>query len=90
MPHNSRPRRKNEATFTQIRLPVSGMNCRHCVRDVTARLRDVPGVHTVLADRRTGVVVLSGLMTEAEVHAAFEGSGHQAVVLPECRNPACS
>lgn len=73
----------------RIRLSVSGMNCRHCVRDVTARLRDVPGVNTVLADRTTGVVVLSGVMTEAEILAAFEGTSHQAVVLPE-RKKTCS
>jgi copper chaperone CopZ len=74
----------------QIRLSVSGMNCRHCVRTVTAHLRDVPGVRTVLADPATGVVVLSGLVTEAEILAALETSGHQAVVLPECRNAARS
>ena len=67
----------------QIRLAVSGMNCRACVRDVTARLRDVPGVTTVRADRMTGVIVLSGSMAEAEVLAVFEGSSHHAVVLPE-------
>jgi copper chaperone CopZ len=79
-----------DGTVHQIRLAVSGMTCRSCVRGITARLRDVPGVHTVLADRATGVVVLSGIMTEAEVLAVFEGSSHQAVVLPECRCPACS
>ena len=33
-----------------IGLRVGGMRCRHCVRDVTARLRDVPGIDTVTAD----------------------------------------
>ena len=33
-----------------IGLMVGGMRCRHCVREVTARLRDVPGLDTVTAD----------------------------------------
>lgn len=82
-------RRKDMATVPHIRLSVSRMNCRACVRDVTARLRDVPGVNTVHADRTTGVIVLNGLMTEAEVLAVFEGSSHQAVVLPD-RTNTCS
>ena len=76
--------------MAQIRLSVSGMKCRQCVRAVTALLRDVPGVHTVLADGTTGVVVLSGLVTQAEILAVLETSGHQAVVLPECGNPTRS
>jgi hypothetical protein len=44
----------------------------------------------VLADRMTGVVVLSGLMTEGEVLAVFEESSHHAVALPACRCPGCS
>ena len=33
-----------------IGLMVGGMRCRHCVREVTARLRDVAGIDTVTAD----------------------------------------
>ena len=33
-----------------IGLMVGGMRCRHCVREVTERLRDVPGIDTVTAD----------------------------------------
>ena len=33
-----------------IELTVGGMTCRRCVREVTARLRDVPGVEQVSAD----------------------------------------
>ena len=35
-----------------IELTVGGMSCRRCVREVTARLRDVPGVETVSANAR--------------------------------------
>ena len=67
----------------QIRLSVSGMNSRAGLRAVTARLRDVPGVQTVLADRAAGVVVVSGPVTAAEVVAVFDGTDHQAVVLTD-------
>ena len=33
-----------------VTLLVPGMTCRHCVRTVTAALRDVPGVTRVQAD----------------------------------------
>ena len=34
----------------QLHLFVGGMSCRRCVREVTARLRDVPGVETISAN----------------------------------------
>ncbi len=58
----------------QLSLFVDGMGCRLCVRDVTARLRDVPGVQTVRADLGQGVVRLSGSMRFADVLAAFDGA----------------
>ena len=57
-----------------LHLLVGGMGCRHCVREVTARLRDVPGVSQVTADGRRSVVRVSGSMTEAAVLAAFAGT----------------
>ena len=57
-----------------IELTVAGMTCRRCVREVTARLRDVPGVSKVTADGRRSVVRVSGSMTEADVLAAFAGT----------------
>ena len=57
-----------------IELTVAGMICRRCVREVTARLRDVPGVSQVTADGRRSVVRVSGSMTEAAVLAAFGGT----------------
>ena len=46
----------------QLNLFVGGMSCRLCVREVTARLRDVPGVETVSANLGDCVVRLSGSM----------------------------
>lgn len=57
------------------------MGCRRCVRQVTARMRDVPGVETVQADATTGVIVLVGSMRPVELLSAFEGSHFGAQVL---------
>ena len=54
-------------------LVVDGMRCRHCVREVTARLRDVPGVRTVMADSGSSAVRLTGTMTVNDVLAALHG-----------------
>ena len=61
----------------QLHLFVGGMSCRRCVREVTARLRDVPGVETVSANPGDCVVRLSGSMQLADVLAAFAGTTYR-------------
>ena len=61
----------------QLSLFVGGMSCRRCVREVTARLRDVPGVETISADSGDCVVRLSGSMQLADVLAAFAGTTYR-------------
>jgi copper chaperone CopZ len=61
----------------QLNLFVGGMSCRRCVREVTARLRDVPGVETVSADPSDCMVQLSGSMQVADVLAAFTGTTYR-------------
>jgi copper chaperone CopZ len=61
-----------------LRLSVQGMGCRRCVREVTGRLRDVPGVNTVAADISTRTVRLGGSMSDADVLAAFDGTTYVA------------
>jgi copper chaperone CopZ len=58
------------------------MACRRCVREVTARLRDVPGVETVVADAARSVVLLGGVMSIADVLATFTGTSYR----PELRD----
>jgi copper chaperone CopZ len=65
-----------------LTLRVPGMTCRHCVRKVTAVLRDVPGVEQVQADLTTATVVLRGEPTAADVLAALDQAGFPATVLP--------
>ncbi len=61
----------------QLSLFVVGMGCRRCVREVTARLRDVPGVETVTANPTEHVVRLSGTMRLVDVLAAFTGTSYR-------------
>ena len=66
----------------QLNLIVDGMGCRRCVREVTALLRDVPGVETVSADATRSAIHLNGTMLLADVIAAFNGSSFAACLLP--------
>jgi copper chaperone CopZ len=60
-----------------LTLFVGNMSCRRCVREVTARLRDVVGVETVAADHGRSTVHLSGVMDVADVLAAFVGTTYR-------------
>ena len=64
----------------QLNLLVGGMSCRRCVREVTARLRDVPGVETVSATPVDCRVRLTGDMELADVLAAFTGTSYRPEV----------
>jgi copper chaperone CopZ len=66
--------------MNDIELVVGGMTCRRCVREVTSRLRDVPGVERVPANPARSLVHLSGSITLADVLAAFEGTTYRPVV----------
>jgi copper chaperone CopZ len=55
----------------QLQLFVDGMSCRRCVREVTALLRDVPGVETVSANPGDSTVRLTGSMRLDDVLTAL-------------------
>jgi len=61
----------------QLNLFVGGMSCRRCVREVTALVRDVPGVETVSANAGDCMVRLWGSMQAADVLAAFAGTTYR-------------
>lgn len=65
-----------------IALTVPRMACRRCVRVVTARLRDLPGVHTVEADVRTATLVVRGELSEEQVRGALHAAGFSAAPGP--------
>ena len=56
-------------------LVVPGMTCRHCLRTVTASLRDVGGVVSVEADARTRTVVLRGAVDAQGALEALRACG---------------
>ena len=64
-------------------LVVGGMRCRHCAREVTARLRDVSGVETVMADAGSSVVRLAGTMRADDVLGALRGLTYSVELLGE-------
>jgi copper chaperone len=66
--------------MSTLTLRVPGMTCRHCVRKVTAALRDVPGVQLVQADLTTGTVVLHGDPSASDVLAALDRAGFPGTV----------
>ena len=68
--------------MSTLTLLVPGMTCRHCVRKVTAALRDVPGVQLVQADLTTGTVVLHGDPTSPDVLTALDRAGFPGTVVP--------
>ncbi|WP_344771714.1 heavy-metal-associated domain-containing protein [Nocardioides panacisoli] len=70
----------------ELTLYVAGMACRRCVREVTARLRDVPGVQTVAADAATSQIRLSGTMTYLDVARALEGTTYRPELVHESAN----
>jgi copper chaperone CopZ len=67
----------------RLTVRVRGMSCRHCVREVTRWLRDVPGVRTVTADAAASLVALGGSMAIADVLAALRGSSYVAEVVDD-------
>jgi copper chaperone CopZ len=65
-----------------VTLLVPKMTCRHCVRTVTAALRDVPGVDLVQADARATTVMLFGEPVLTDVLAALKAAEFPGTVVP--------
>lgn len=60
---------------------VSGMSSRGCVRAISARVSDVPGVRTVEARLDTGTVRVTGTADPTAVAIAIRNAGYDATLL---------
>jgi copper chaperone len=60
---------------------VPAMTCRHCVRAVSAQIRDVPGVIALEASAETRTVRVQGPAVPAAVRSAIVAAGYDAVVV---------
>ena len=60
---------------------VPGLTCSHAVRAMSARLRDIPGVHSVEVDAPAGLVVVRGPVDPREVRAALLEVGYPPEIL---------
>ncbi len=60
-------------------LSVPAMTCRHCVRAVSAQVRDVTGVVAVEADATTRTVRVQGSAQLDALCSAIAAAGYEAV-----------
>ncbi len=63
----------------EIVLSVPAMTCRHCVRAISAQVRDVPGVVAVEADLTTRTVRAQGTPQPDALLSAITDAGYEAV-----------
>jgi copper chaperone len=60
---------------------VRAMTCRHCVRAVSAQLRDVVGVVALEADATTSTVRVQGSAEPDALCSAIAAAGYEAVLV---------
>jgi len=58
-------------TDPEMALALGGPLCRRCVRMISRRLSDVPGVASLRVDAATGVVHVSGSADPAQLAGAL-------------------
>ncbi len=66
-------------------LSVPAMTCRHCVRAVSAQLRDVVGVVAVEADPTSTTVRVQGTAPPDVLRYAIADAGYEAIVVSGSR-----
>ncbi len=65
----------------QSLFSVPAMTCRHCVRVVSAQVRDVTGVVALEADAVTRTVRVQGPAEPEALRSAIAAAGYEAVVV---------
>ena len=67
---------------TQV-FQIVGMSDRRCVRAISARISDVPGVRTVEASLDTRTIRVTGTADPVEVRTAIRRAGYTATAIPD-------
>lgn len=63
-------------------LRITGMTCGHCSAHVKKALEQVPGVVAAEVDLTRGLAQVEGDAAAADLVAAVEAEGYQALELP--------
>ncbi|MFT4231462.1 MAG: heavy metal-associated domain-containing protein [Leucobacter sp.] len=67
--------------MTASEYQVTGMTCGHCERSIREEVGEIPGVTGIEVSAQTGelVVTADGEIDDAQVLAAVEEAGYEAV-----------
>ena len=68
-------------TLQETVFSVPAMACRHCVRAISAQVRDVKGVVALQADTTTRTIRVQGTADPDAVLSAIAAAGHEALVV---------
>ena len=68
-------------TLRETVLSVPAMTCRHCVRAISAQVRDVEGVVALEADTSTRTIRVQGGADPDAVLSAIAAAGYEALVV---------
>jgi copper chaperone CopZ len=67
--------------MTQLR--ITGMTCGHCSSHVKKAIEKVPGVTSAEVDLASGLARIEGKAAAAELVAAVQAEGYQALEMAE-------
>ena len=68
-------------TLQETVFSVPTMTCRHCVRAISAQVRDVRGVVALEADTTTRTVRVQGSADPDAVRSAIAAAGYEAIAV---------
>ena len=71
----------NRQRLEETVFSVPAMTCRHCVRAVSAEVRDVMGVVALGADTTTRTVRIQGTAEPEALRSAIAAAGYEAVLV---------
>ena len=73
--HGGRVNDEDSGVTVAVKLQLRDLNARHLLRQVTARLRDLPGVDLVHVDGNIGLVIVQGTVSADAVGTALADAG---------------